>query len=108
MAADIRKQREKNGQTDPDPKKENAAIRKELAEVIRSDFEIETKFKKGGKNMNPCQHCAQIFRELGLHPTQGKGPHIVGADGKPWKGHPVHGGHSPSTQPSSTPPFEGT
>lgn len=107
MAADIRKQREKDGKTHKDPKEENAAIRGELAEVIRSDFKIETKFKPGGKNMNPCPHCAQIFRELGLHPTQGKGPHIVGGDGKTWKGHPVHGGGSPSTQPSSTPPFTG-
>jgi RHS repeat-associated protein len=108
MAADIREQRRRDGKAHSDPKEENAAIRKDLAELVRSDFEVETKFKPGGKNMNPCKHCAQIFRELGLHPAQEKGRHIVGADGKSWKGHPVHGGGSPSTQPSSTPPFVGS
>jgi RHS repeat-associated protein len=91
----------------------NAEVREALRDEYRKGAKIST--KDGKTPMNPCKFCAQVMRELGIHPDnidknplgtedlpKAKGGVMVGS--KPWKGDEVHNrGDSPKTQDSTTP-----
>jgi hypothetical protein len=112
LAKDIRKDRADKGQTHKDPEKENQEIRREMQKQVKEGRMVTTD-KKDNK-MDPCKFCAQVLRELGLHPEnrgeQKKNKGVIGSDGKSWDGNVWHKGHSVpfKTTPSSTPPFAGT
>ncbi|WP_437978274.1 hypothetical protein WMF11_17640 [Sorangium sp. So ce295] len=112
LAKDIRQDRKKNGKTLKDPAAEDIEIRKELQKQVKEGKMTTT--DKRGKLMDLCKFCAQVLRELGLHPANnggtGKKNGVIGADGKAWNGNVWLAGHPTSfrTAPSSTPPFAGT
>lgn len=99
---------------------QNAKVRNELREQFRNGAKIQA-FDKKGKPIPPCTFCAQVMRELGIHPdninadpnakakekaglpAQEKAKGGVYDNGKPWNGKKVFGGGSPSTGPSETP-----
>ncbi len=109
LAGKIREERKnaKPPQTLPDPKDENSAIREQLRGEFVKGATLETSHDPGGHQpMNPCQFCAQVLRELGLHPEnkdkEGRpADGIKGADGKKWDGTDTGGGKR--TKPSTTP-----
>ncbi|MDC3956956.1 RHS repeat protein [Polyangium jinanense] len=77
QARDIRKRLSKAPDGKPCPKWENmseaernARIRNELREEYRRGAEIEAHQKKKKKRSSekPCPFCAQVYRELGIHP----------------------------------------
>ncbi|WP_437573898.1 RHS repeat-associated core domain-containing protein [Sorangium sp. So ce887] len=113
LATDIREDRAKNNKALKDPKAEDAEIRKEMQKQVK-EGKMTTKTDKDGLLMDPCKFCAQVMRELGLHPANnggtGKKKGVIGSDGKAWNGNVWHKGSSVpfKTAPSSTPPFEGT
>ncbi|WP_441286881.1 RHS repeat-associated core domain-containing protein [Sorangium sp. KYC3313] len=112
LAKDIRQDRKQNGKTLKDPAAEDIEIRKELQKQVKEGKMTTT--DRRGKLMDPCKFCAQVLRELGLHPANnggtGKKNGVIGSDGKAWNGNVWLAGRSVPfrTAPSSTPPFEGT
>ncbi|WP_437954088.1 RHS repeat-associated core domain-containing protein [Sorangium sp. So ce296] len=112
LAKDIRQDRKKNGKTLKDTAAEDIEIRKELQKQVKEGKMTTT--DRRGKLMDPCKFCAQVLRELGLHPANnggtGKKNGVIGSDGKAWNGNVWLAGRSVPfrTAPSSTPPFEGT
>ncbi|WP_437515145.1 hypothetical protein [Sorangium sp. So ce1099] len=96
-----------------DPKAEDVEIRRELQKQVK-EGKMTTKTDKDGLLMDPCKFCAQVLRELGLHPANnggtGKKNGVIGSDGKAWNGNVWHKGRSVPfrTAPSSTPPFAGS
>jgi hypothetical protein len=107
QAADIRKKLGSNA-TDEQ-------VREALREEYRNGAKIGAKDGKGA--MVPCKFCAQVMRELGIHPKninddplgpgkledKAKGGVMVGITNNSWDGKTVHAGDSPVTQPSTTP-----
>ncbi|WP_438002994.1 RHS repeat-associated core domain-containing protein [Sorangium sp. So ce321] len=110
----------------------NEDVRTRLREAFRNGATITTT-DENGNLVNPCPRCAQIFRELGLHPQNinlpGESPTRGGVVGPPnphprrgdlappfpggWDGAHVHVKGGPSrrganTNRSNTPPFRGT
>ncbi|XXX77649.1 RHS repeat-associated core domain-containing protein [Sorangium sp. So ce134] len=125
MAHDIRKQGDEQRKRAGKPKMTNAEVREELQKRFKSGATISTK-NDTGEGMAPCEMCAQIFRELGLHPSnigEAKGGVIgpnkidetdVNKMGK-WDGKLTQNKEDKNsrskrsaTKPSSTPPFNGT
>lgn len=109
QAADIRK---KLG-----PNATNAEVREKLRDEYRKGAKIEA-FDGQGKHKTsipPCKFCAQIIRELGIHPdninANPTGKPQAPADpkggvqyhGENWDGKEIYGAGSPKTQPSTTP-----
>ncbi|WP_437670266.1 RHS repeat-associated core domain-containing protein [Sorangium sp. So ce131] len=96
---------------------QNAKVRNELREQYRKGAKIQAYDKKGNP-IPPCKFCAQVFRELGIHPdninadpnkdTKKKGQEQPKATGgvhhndAPWDGKKVHGTESPRTEASQT------
>jgi hypothetical protein len=118
MAKDIRDERSASKKTKSNKDEENAEIRKELQQKFKDGAKMNT-FSKDGSKMSPCTSCAQIMRELGLHPQSPGGKDIpskggiMGRDGK-WDGKECQQGANKSvngakakTNPSTTPPFLG-
>ena len=102
------------------PGEQNAKIRNKMREQFQNGAKIKA-FDKDGKGIPPCKFCAQVMRELGIHPDNinadpnsdktGKkdkkakgGVFVTDEDGKDqkWKGKKVHGAGSPSTDKSET------
>lgn len=104
LATEIRK--ENKGISDED-------LRQKLRERVLAG-RLDTTLQKGGEAVDPCPFCAQVFRELGLHPDNNGGPKkkkgVIGSNGEKWNGNVWHKGQSKpfKTAPSSTPPFAGT
>ncbi|WP_441293044.1 RHS repeat-associated core domain-containing protein [Sorangium sp. KYC3313] len=95
---------------------QNAKVRNELREQYRKGAKIQAS-DKDGNPIPPCKFCAQVFRELGIHPDninadpnkdvkRGKAqPKATGGvyhDNAPWDGKKVHGQGSPRTEASET------
>jgi uncharacterized C2H2 Zn-finger protein len=127
MAGRIREQARNRGEGELS----HEEVRRRMRDAFRNGAKIETRDDEGNL-VNPCPRCAQIFRELGIHPqnitlpgeTPARGgvvgppnpnrrkgdrqPHFEGA----WDGAHVHVKGRPSrkganTNASSTPPFVG-
>ena len=108
QAADIRK---KLG-----PNATDSQVREKLREEYRKGAKIEA-FDGKGKSIAPCKFCAQVARELGIHPdninANPTGKSQANADpkggiqlnGGPWdpRRDGVYGGDSPKTEASTTP-----
>jgi len=115
MAADIRKDRKANGQTEKDAQDENMEVRRELQKKFTDGAKMSTTGSDGG--MHPCTSCGQILRELGLHPQSPaaigmpKKAGVMGQDGKKWdgklsqQGQQKHQTVEGNTKKSITPPF---
>ncbi|WP_437874444.1 YwqJ-related putative deaminase [Sorangium sp. So ce513] len=126
MAHQIRTEGDKKRKEQGRPKMTDEDVRSELQKRFRNGATIETTNKQG-EAMAPCPMCAQIFRELGLHPQNiggdAKGG-VIGPNDKKetkvnkmgrWDGtytqssEPTHSRQKNiATTPSSTPPFVDT
>ncbi len=120
MASQIRAQgnADKSG-SGPGGEMTRADVRREMQAKFKAGATLTTTHpnsKTKGGRMAPCEFCAQVLRELGLHPdnigeTEGG---AVGPDGKLWDGSQTQQGptrqptKTAGTDPSSTPPFKGT
>ena len=125
MAHDIRTQGNAERKAQTRPAMSDEEVRAELQRRFKNGATIET-VNEAGEVMAPCPMCAQIFRELGLHPQN------IGADAKggvigpndmkaakpnkvgKWDGSVVQPNEAVSsrskrsaTRPSSTAPFRG-
>lgn len=126
QAKDIRSDLSKKpGWNDLSEEEQNAHVRNNLREQYRKGAKIQA-FDDKGRPIPPCNFCAQVFRELGIHPTNidanpnsdvsakeldpKKAKGGVFHDGDKWDGTTVHGRGSPKTAPSTTPvvPREGS
>lgn len=128
MAAQIRDDARARGQGELS----NEQVRTRMRDAFRNGATIDTRDEQGNQ-VNPCARCAQVFRELGLHPRNitrpGEDPTAGGVRGPPnpnrrkadqpppfpgaWDGAHIHRKGAPSrnganTAPSSTPPFTGS
>ncbi|MDI3284250.1 RHS repeat-associated core domain-containing protein [Polyangium sp. 15x6] len=93
------------------PTATNAEVREALREEYRKGARIEA-FDEKGKSIPPCPYCAQVMRELGIHPeninanptgkSQGDAEGGVRYKGDKWDGKEIYGKGSPKTQPSTT------
>jgi hypothetical protein len=75
MASQIRTEGDAQRTAKGKPKMTNEEVRAELQKRFRNGATIETT-NEDGEGMAPCPMCAQIFRELGLHPAN------IGEDAK--------------------------
>ncbi|WP_437681665.1 RHS repeat-associated core domain-containing protein [Sorangium sp. So ce131] len=126
MANQIRTEGDAKRKQQGKPKMTDQEVRSELQKRFKNGATIETT-NKAGEGMAPCPMCAQIFRELGLHPANigedAKGG-VVGPNDKQetkvnkmgrWDGTWTQSSEpkqsrqkNVTTVPSSTPPFAGT
>jgi RHS repeat-associated protein len=126
MAHQIRTEGDAKRKQQNRPQMTDDEVRSELQKRFKNGATIETT-NSSGEAMAPCPMCAQIFRELGLHPENiggdAKGG-VIGPNNKQdtkvnkmgkWDGtvtqasEPKHSRKTNvTTTPSSTPPFAGT
>jgi RHS repeat-associated protein len=126
MASQIRAEGNAQRTAKGKPKMTNEEVRAELQKRFRNGATIETT-NEDGEGMAPCPMCAQIFRELGLHPANigedAKGG-VIGPNNKDetkvnkmgrWDGTWTQSSERTksrekniTTVPSSTPPFADT
>lgn len=109
LAASIREERRnaRPPQTLRNADHENAAIREQLRGEFANGAQMRTSRDARQRDlMSPCPFCAQVMRELGLHPQnqerQGRpADGVIGSDGDSWNGRDTAGQRA--TNPSRTP-----